>query len=602
MPALTDLPVELFLDHLFPLLLVGDLLRFSATNHNFYNLASDEAEWRRRTQEDFNFSGSETARTSGWKFLYKCFAHSKVFVWGSPSHGRLGLAENAIPQIRVINGVPYPYPVELRIPGARIVGLVAGEWSLHALDSEGRIFVCGKLNGSDGFRARHSEGFSMSHKQAIRPMRLSIPTRFRSLSCGRLHLAALDASSEVWTFASWGRPYKLVSPFLDCSSSDTTPIQVESGWAFCSTLTASGDVLVWWPFGNRMRKAYRAKESELDTQGDATKAVPTEQNPYVIPCYTWEMRSVDPVLLPSIPSATLPELRDAGLSEKESVAVTKLVKIAGAEDAIIGLTNKGHVLVYNCLTGEDDYRRGSWQYLPEFSELAQLRNHQTFRDTSTENKFLRITHISAQFRTFCAYSMGEHSVVLMGESPEYTNPTILPELQNRNIISVVLGDYHYGVLTEQGQLLTWDGFSNGALGLGDPSTIPAGQPGEFATDLRVPTEVRFDHQDWEDRRRERFCFAAAAGGWHMGALVIDLEPSEDEEMEDEEETDEDEDEDEEMDEETDEDEDDEDEDEMDEDTDEDEDEDEEGEEEETDEDEEEGGARGSEYALGAAWR
>ncbi|PCH36203.1 RCC1/BLIP-II [Wolfiporia cocos MD-104 SS10] len=539
MPALTDLPVELFLDHLFPLLLVGDLLRFSATNQYFYNLASDEAYWHRRIQEDFNFSGHETARTSGWKFLYKRFARPKVFVWGEVSHGRLGLAKDAIPHTRVHNGVPYP--VELRIPGARIVSLMAGGMSLHALDSEGRIFVCGELNGH-GFGALQSEGFSMPQKQASRPMRLDIPARFRSLSCGRLHLAALDSSSQVWTFASWGRPYKLTSHLLDRSSPDATPIQVESGWAFCSTLTASGDVLVWWPFGNRMKEARSAKESELDAQGDATKAVPTAQDPYVIPCYTWEMQGIDPVLLPPILSGGLPELPDAGLSEEDEAAGTKLVKIAGLDDAIIGLTNKGHVLMYDNLTGEDDYRRGSWQYLHKFSELAQIRNHPTFEDTST----LRITHISAQFRTFCAYSTGEHSVVLMGKPSESTNPTILPELQNRNIISVVLGDYHYGALTEQGQLLTWGGFSKGALGLGDPSTMLAGQPGGFATEdaaaaarrsryfgasppeLLVPTEVRFDHQDREDRRRERFCFAAAAGGWHMGALVIDLEPSEEE--------------------------------------------------------------------------
>ena len=119
-------------------------------------------------------------------------------------------------------------------------------------------------------------------------------------------------------------------------------------------------------------------------------------------------------------------------------------------------------------------------------------------------------------------------------------PTIIPELQNRSVISVVLGDYHYGALTATGKLLTWGQFSKGALGLGDPLEIEVGQPGGFASeqarnhavhhrlgllgtppDVQVPTEVRFDHG--EKRRRPKYCFAAAALGWHTGALVIDLD-------------------------------------------------------------------------------
>lgn len=133
----------------------------------------------------------------------------------------------------------------------------------------------------------------------------------------------------------------------------------------------------------------------------------------------------------------------------------------------------------------------------------------------------------------------ESSAVPQPGAPRVT-PIILPALQNRGVISVVLGDYHYGALTVDGKLLTWGAYSKGALGLGDPTKIPVGQPGGFATEdqlqrattrwriLRqpppnvvVPTEVRFDHG--EKRRRERYCFAAAAAGWHMGALVIDLE-------------------------------------------------------------------------------
>ena len=54
-------------------------------------------------------------------------------------------------------------------------------------------------------------------------------------------------------------------------------------------------------------------------------------------------------------------------------------------------------------------------------------------------------------------------------------PRVIPELQYKSVISVVLGDYHYGALTSTGKLLTWGAYSNGALGLGDPKDIEPGQ-------------------------------------------------------------------------------------------------------------------------------
>lgn len=186
---------------------------------------------------------------------------------------------------------------------------------------------------------------------------------------------------------------------------------------------------------------------------------------------------------------------------------------------------------------------------------------------------------------FTAYATGPESVVLMGNidtdptpamllpaplphgqqvpqtppvlpfqhqlhHPPFT-PTIHPDLQSpiNSIISVVLGDYHFGCLTSSGKLLTWGQFSKGALGLGDPLDLEVGQPGGFQTEqdknvarsaadrgylpvepraVDEPVEVMFD---WEERKKkgeaegkkEKYCFAATAAGWHTGALVIDLE-------------------------------------------------------------------------------
>lgn len=82
MPSLEDLPVELLLDHLLPVLPVRDLLALGATNHLFASICYDETFWKTKCKADFNFSGSRTARTKGWRFIYKGLSHPKVFVWG----------------------------------------------------------------------------------------------------------------------------------------------------------------------------------------------------------------------------------------------------------------------------------------------------------------------------------------------------------------------------------------------------------------------------------------------------------------------------------------------------------------------------------------
>ena len=114
-------------------------------------------------------------------------------------------------------------------------------------------------------------------------------------------------------------------------------------------------------------------------------------------------------------------------------------------------------------------------------------------------------------------------------------PTIIPELQNRSVISVVNGYGHFSVLTS-GKLLMWSEYSDGALGLGDPGKVPAGSPGgyaegeqrvwaqadEISPDVTVPTEVRFNHRLTTKGRGKRYCFAAAAGLYRTAALIIDL--------------------------------------------------------------------------------
>ncbi|KAJ7334174.1 regulator of chromosome condensation 1/beta-lactamase-inhibitor protein II [Mycena albidolilacea] len=542
MSSLEMIPLEVILDNLLMDMPIQSVVRLGCTNKLFANICADELLWHRRLQTDFNFSGAGTARVSGWKIIYRGLFNPKVFVWGEKTNGRLGLG-NKFPKCNLANG-GVPFPTQLRIPGARIVSIVSGGMSFHALDSEGNIYVWGTLNGQTG--SLGSDGFSEPGKPALTPLRLELPTKIKHVSCGRFHASALDFKGQVWNFTSWGRPFTLSSRLL---LRDSRPIQVECGWGFSSLLTKSGEVFAWWPQSGSLLERIDAKNASMDEERQFfAKPLPDG----VIPCATWDL-GADPTRLPGLPS--LPELTATGELD-EAVDEIKIIKIAALDARLVALTNQGHVVFFSGLGDENTVSTGRWQYLPNFSELDRVRTIPPFTPTDGSPgidppQAMKITHISAHFKKFFAYSTGSSSVVLMGDTDttEETNPHIEPALQNKHVVSMLVGDWHNAALTSSGQLLTWGGYSAGALGLGDPSTLTPGTPGAFATERQrldafergignppntdVPTEVRFDHA--RKTPKERFCFLACAAGWQTGALVIDTQADGEDEGSDEEE-------------------------------------------------------------------
>jgi len=52
-----------------------DIDNYTQSLHDLWQLfsvlCSDDTLWKNKLQSDFNFSGEATARTSGWKFIYR---------------------------------------------------------------------------------------------------------------------------------------------------------------------------------------------------------------------------------------------------------------------------------------------------------------------------------------------------------------------------------------------------------------------------------------------------------------------------------------------------------------------------------------------------
>ncbi|KAJ7180697.1 regulator of chromosome condensation 1/beta-lactamase-inhibitor protein II [Mycena filopes] len=530
MSSLESIPVEIILDELLMFMTIQSVVRLGCTNKFFANICADGLLWQRRLQTDFNFSGAGTARVSGWKFIYSGLFNPKVFVWGEKANGRLGLGTK-FPKSNV-HGVPFP--TQLRIPSARIVNIVSGGMSFHALDSAGSVYVWGTLNGTTSTLT--SDGFSEPGKTAPSPLRLELPSRIKEISCGRFHACALDSRGKIWTFLSWGRPFTLASRHL---LRDSRPIQVECGWNFASLLTKSGEVFAFWPRSGTMEEQIDAKNASLDE--DSERRFLAKATDGSIPCVTWELE-MDPTRLPPLPA--LPNLNSTG--DDDAGGELKIIKIAAMDAYLVALTSQGHVVLFSGLENETTFAAsGRWKYLPNFSQLDRVQSMPPFTPTDDASsgislEKMKITHISAHFLKFFAYSTGASSVVLMGDTSttEDTDPHIDPALQDKSVISVLVGDWHNAALTSSGKLLTWGGYSAGALGLGDPTTLTPGQPGAFATqeqrlaaldrgfgtppETRVPTEVQFDHA--RKTPKDRFCFSACAAGWQTGALVIDLQP------------------------------------------------------------------------------
>ena len=79
--GITDISINLFTDNILPFCEAKDILSLGCTN-KFFALFATDAFWRRKLAVDYNFTGSGTARTSGWKFIYRGLRNPRVFVWG----------------------------------------------------------------------------------------------------------------------------------------------------------------------------------------------------------------------------------------------------------------------------------------------------------------------------------------------------------------------------------------------------------------------------------------------------------------------------------------------------------------------------------------
>ncbi|ODO10811.1 hypothetical protein I350_01409 [Cryptococcus amylolentus CBS 6273] len=558
MLTLKDIPSEVILEHLLPVLPLRDIASLSAVSHFFRNVSRDPAFWRLKSTSDFSFSPAShppAPSPDWWRRVYLGLLNPRAYVWGTSTNGRLGGAENG--QGVRGNGPHVCEPAEIawdrtlqqvtggdslatdpsskdgpKVPG--VVELQAAGWSFTARCSDGSVWVWGQMDGT-GFAFRP---FGWENKHAIirSPTLVPLPCKAEAISTGRCHLLVLDADNLIWELCSWGRAYHHTAPALTAPvnhGSNSHPphiVQLSAGWQHSAALSSKGTIHVWYPFTPAYRESLTAEDDLNGPIKPPNNDGGDDDDDDDERALRWGKVGPDVVHeLPSIPDRpgldeeddkrleyrgrdrgghTSQELR-ALWSEYESTTSRnsqddqRVVKLASGADFLLALKANGEV--WHISLKQDQPSR--WRYLPYFSSPS-------------------ITHITAQFQSITSYAIptftsGTSALchtrleddVPVSENPDILlhRPDALPALQDKQIIQVASGDYHYAALTSKGEMYTWGKGNNGQLGLGD-----LGGKGEEVP----PTKVEFDRDEDDDDDEGVFVFAITAAGWHTGALVL----------------------------------------------------------------------------------
>lgn len=377
------------------------------------------------------------------------------------------------------------------------VQLHAGGWSFFALTNKGHILAWGSAN------ERHEATSDRAYSSFAHPTCLDMgDARASQLSVGRSSLVALMRDGNVWQWHdTWDKIHRLnlsslisraglerheLSASSSLVSSRFSVIQVEAGWDFTVLLIREVPLQV----GHSAGASASHRDGDEEEEGKRVRThlvmwdidwIPTGRN------VNEEQGVVD---LPVVALPPLPE---------------QIVKVAAGENFVVALSQSGMVYHLSLASTRDPDQlrvlvstrshRLEWKFMPRFCIPDEIRasgaigavsevdsGEEDVSDSETDSfddakgavgratgsrniwkmasyKHLltdktKITHITAQFRSFAVYapdSGGEQScdysdgmrpskgVVLLGSSDATTDShaTVHPGLQGQEVIKVV---------------------------------------------------------------------------------------------------------------------------------------------------------------------
>ncbi|TIA90782.1 hypothetical protein E3P99_01409 [Wallemia hederae] len=487
---LDNLPPEIVLDAILPLLPPRDILAIGRVSKSLHLLISDTLIWKRKLTDSSNYIAlrilTQSHHNLDWQHIYRRALSPHLYVWGEATNGRLGI-DFRDPRIKRGNCVPQPIRVDV---GVDLVQIVAGGWSYHGLGRNGDVVFWGEYNGD--MVPFGNVDYRNPGARASRPMRLNLPFKVVDMSAGRAHVLFLSDTGDVYQSICCALPHRITHPCLE----NDDIYQINAAWTHSAIFMKSGTIMIFWSYDCLHSEEYRLGH------GSGPRQLLSEHDGTSINTHTFDY-TPDAAILPRISDETITQM-------------------ANAEDAILALTESGRLYRMGLsgsrgLRGAEraqELRRMFASGEKQWVELSNFSPDNLQKLLPEGATLSHLSHITTSYRQFALYAPAiQHSVVFAGDA---TRNDAAPELiKVDDVVDVARGDHHSIALTRRGEVRAWGSPKNGKLGV---PTIDYTRDSAVTEPLPVP---------FSDDRRV-FVFSIASAGWQNAALVIDLDGDDEE--------------------------------------------------------------------------
>jgi SCF-associated factor 1 len=444
-----DLPVDILV-LIFPYLDVASFLNLTSTCKALHSpdFTTDPTYWSRLVRRDFRVPNQPVVQNDGkrWQSMYKRLrTQTRVYTWGNNDKGCLGHSYDVSGprrfHTRRSRGVNWPGMMQ----GIQDLGVVSdlqcGGWSTSMLTARGALYMTGVCDGLqvNHHRSPHMQKIQNTPESLQYPpgfphpnIRYDAATAIKQFSAGRSHVLGLSDSGRIWSWQNIEQPALHVKFIHHNTKEDGSEYgqgavkKVVAGWNKSAALIESTGVVVWEPLH------MDPDESEV---GDAVLVLETA----VVPL-----------------TANL---------EKGEAAIGEVLNFTLLEDTILFNTSLGKAFVA-LITWNDQMQTVSHPV-----ELPIPVHHAATPDASF------VTDIQGSFRNFAVFTKSgavltsnqdQIMPLLQGQNAPPRIFKRIPALQNKQVISLAFGDYHFHALHAPGYITSYGNEPQGcgALGLG----------------------------------------------------------------------------------------------------------------------------------------
>ncbi|KAF2486343.1 hypothetical protein BDY17DRAFT_245952 [Neohortaea acidophila] len=443
---------------------VNDFLNLTATCKALHqpDILYEPSYWSRLAKTNFRLPQHLTSEKDGVRLqkLYKrMLTQTLVYVWGNQDKGCLG---HAAPFHRRVHGGSHrlpPRPFRLRgfitadstswpevLPGVDSLGVISdlqcGGWSTTMLTTKGAVYVVGVVDGMqrqepcpDPTPLRYPPGFP-------RPIDRHAPsTAIKAFSTGRTHILALSDSGRIWSWHSAHRDAYHVK-FLHHDTVENgkdsgrgVVKKVVAGWSKSAALIEGTGIVVWEPL---------KWHSEVENPpADLALVLETE-------------------CVPGTDFVSHDQRQHARNQASDTTTdIGQVTNFIVLEEVVLFCTDLGKLFVSQNHWDDQDRR------------ISPPREIPLPRDGDEHAPF--VTDVQGSFRSYAVFTQsgavltGDQDALLHAESIEdWPQLLRIPALQNKDVIQVAFGDYHFHALHASGHITSYgtEPARCGALGLG----------------------------------------------------------------------------------------------------------------------------------------